>query len=109
MFWELLVCLLLMLGAAFALLGSVGLARFPDFYTRLHGPSKSITLGVGAIVIASAIHFSTQSEGISVREFLITMFLFITTPVSTHLVAKAALHLRLLAVCELPRLRDDGD
>jgi multicomponent K+:H+ antiporter subunit G len=108
MFWELLVCLLLMLGAAFALLGSVGLARFPDFYTRLHGPSKSITLGVGAIVIASAIHFSTQNEGISVREFLITMFLFITTPVSTHLVAKAAMHLRLRAVCKLPHLHQGG-
>lgn len=98
---EILISLFLLLGAGFALLGSIGLARLPDFYTRLHGPTKSITLGVGAILIASALHFSMRGEGISLRELLITFFLFITAPVSAHLVGKAALHVRVHSTCQL--------
>lgn len=102
MLWELLISLFLLLGSGFALLGSIGLIRLPDFYTRLHGPSKSITLGVGAVLVASALHFSTRGEGVSVHELLVTVFLFITAPVSAHVVAKAALHLRVKAVGRLP-------
>jgi len=83
--------LLVLVGGAFALLGSVGLARLPDFFTRLHGPTKATTLGVGAMVIGSMIHLSTQGNGISLRELAITLFLFITAPVSAHLMSKAAL------------------
>ena len=43
---EAIVSLLLVFGAAFVLVGSIGLARFPDFFTRLHGPTKATTLGV---------------------------------------------------------------
>ncbi len=107
MLWELLISLFLLLGSGFALLGSIGLIRFPDFYTRLHGPSKSITLGVGAVLVASALHFSTQGEGVSVNELLITVFLFITAPVSAHVVGKAALHLRVKAVGGLPEAGED--
>ena len=44
---ELVTAALLLFGAAFALIGSIGLARLPDIFTRLHGPTKSTTLGVG--------------------------------------------------------------
>jgi multicomponent K+:H+ antiporter subunit G len=88
---EVLVSLLLLVGAAFALLGSVGLARLPDFFMRLHGPTKATTLGVGAIVLASLLHSGAQDGGISLRELAVTLFLFITAPVTAHLVSKAAL------------------
>jgi multicomponent K+:H+ antiporter subunit G len=52
------VAVLILLGALFVLLGSIGLARLPDFLTRLHGPTKATTLGVGAMLLASAIFFS---------------------------------------------------
>lgn len=87
---------LVLLGAAFALLGSVGLARLPDFFTRLHGPTKASTLGVGAIVVASALHFSASGPGLSLHEITVTVFLFITAPVTAHLLIKAALHRRPL-------------
>lgn len=90
---EAVVSALIVLGAAFTLIGSLGLARFRDFYTRLHGPTKATTLGVGALLIASVVFFSIQGEGLSVQEVLVTLFLFITAPVSAHLLAKAALHL----------------
>ena len=83
------------LGAVFALLGSLGLARLPDFYTRLHGPTKATTLGVGGMLVASMLYFSARGDGPSLHELLITLFLFITTPVSAHMLAKAALHLKL--------------
>jgi multicomponent K+:H+ antiporter subunit G len=92
---ELLVSLLVVAGALFTLIGSLGLVRLRDFYTRLHGPTKATTLGVGSLLLASAIWFSTRGTGLSLHEVLITLFLFITAPVSAQLLAKAALHLRL--------------
>src|SRR5687768_18531303 len=98
LFIEILVSFCLLVGAGFALVGSVGLARLPDFYMRLHGPTKASTLGVGGMIIGSLIFFSTRGEGLSLHELLIVIFLFITAPISAHIVAKAALHLRLPAV-----------
>lgn len=91
---EILVSLFLLIGAGFALIGSLGLAWLPDFYTRLHGPTKATTLGVGGMLIASMIYFSAKGE-LSLHELLITLFLFITAPVSAHLISKAALHLEV--------------
>lgn len=91
---ESLIALLILIGAGFTLLGSIGLARLPDFFMRLHGPTKATTLGVGAMVIASAIYFSVTEPGISLHEIAVTLFLFITAPVSAHLLSKAALHIR---------------
>ncbi|MEP9317642.1 Na+/H+ antiporter subunit G [Pseudomonas sp. LABIM340] len=92
---EALVCLLLLAGSLFALLGAIGLYRLPDFYTRLHAPTKASTLGVGGVVLASLLYFSTRGEGVSLHEILITVFLFITAPVSAHLLAKAAMQQRV--------------
>lgn len=91
MLTELVTSMLILIGAAFALFGSIGLARLPDFFTRLHGPTKATTLGVGSIVIASLVHSSAVSGSLSLRELAISLFLFITAPVSAHLLGKAAL------------------
>jgi multicomponent K+:H+ antiporter subunit G len=103
---ELLVSIFLLVGAAFALIGSWGLAKLPDFYTRLHGPSKASTLGVGGMLVASMIYFFAEDGGLSLHELLITMFLFISAPVSAHLLAKAALHLKLKSVSRIPPEHD---
>lgn len=93
---------LIIAGALFTFIGSLGLARLPDFFMRLHAPTKATTLGVGSLLIASAVYFSTRGEGISLHEGLVTLFLFITAPVSAHLLAKAALHLKLHSQAVLP-------
>ncbi|MCF8091032.1 MAG: Na+/H+ antiporter subunit G [Desulfotignum sp.] len=92
---EFVVSFFLILGAFFALTGSIGLYRMTDFFSRLHGPTKSTTLGVGGMALASAVYFSFQGNGISLHEVLITLFLFITAPVSAHFMAKAARHQRM--------------
>jgi multicomponent K+:H+ antiporter subunit G len=91
---DLLVSFFLLVGAAFALIGSIGLVRMPDFFMRLHGPTKATTLGVGGMLVASSLHFSV-GPGTSLHEILVTIFLFMTAPVSAHLVSKAALHLKV--------------
>ncbi len=92
---EVIVGSFILIGALFALIGSVGLARLPDFFTRLHGPTKATTLGIGGMLIASAIYFSSQTGTLSLHELLITLFLFITAPITGHMLAKTALHQRL--------------
>lgn len=102
---EIFLSLLILIGAGFTLIGSLGLLRLRDFYSRLHAPTKATTLGVGSLLIASAVFFSHQDDGLSLHEVLVTLFLFITAPVGAHLMAKAALHLRLQSLAKLP---EDG-
>ena len=104
------IAALIVLGALFVLLGSIGLARLPDFLTRLHGPTKATTLGVGALLLASAIFFSTRAGGaISLHELAILFFLFITAPVTAHLLAKAALHRQAKGPGDDPQATVTGD
>jgi len=107
---EILLSLLVLAGASFTFIGSLGLARFRDFYTRLHGPTKATTLGVGSLLGASSIFFSLQGGGLSLHELLVTLFLFITAPVSAHLLAKAALHKHIPSLAPLEDLPgEEGD
>jgi len=93
-FWlDLLLSALVLIGAAFALIGSWGLARLSDFLKRVHGPTKATTLGVGCVLIASALWFTLRGEQPSLHELLITLFLFLTAPVSAHMLVRAALAL----------------
>ena len=96
--FEWILSALIIIGAFFTLVGSIGLYKLPDFFMRLHGPTKATTLGVGALLIASALYFSFKTDDISLHEVLITVFLFITAPVSAHLMAKAAIHIKLKQV-----------
>ncbi len=92
---EYLLAALILIGAFFTLVGSIGLFKLPDFFMRLHGPTKATTLGVGAIFIGFGTVFQLDKDGVSLHEILVTFFLFITAPVSAHLMAKAALHIKI--------------
>ena len=91
---EVLLAVLLLTGGLFALVGSLGLLRFPDFFMRLHAPTKATTLGVGGLLLASMAAAWWRGET-GAPELMITLFLFITAPVSANLMAKAAIHLGL--------------
>ncbi|MEO7850916.1 MAG: monovalent cation/H(+) antiporter subunit G, partial [Rubrivivax sp.] len=63
-FWaEALIASMLVIGALFVLVGAIGLVRFPDFYMRLHAPTKASTLGVGALLLASMLSAWMRGEG----------------------------------------------
>jgi multicomponent K+:H+ antiporter subunit G len=89
---EIVISFLLVVGGVFILVGSWGLARLPSLMTRLHGPTKATTLGVGACLIGSMIYFPVFGATWSAHELLITLFLFLTAPVSANMIAKAHIH-----------------
>lgn len=91
-FVEAISASILVFGGVFLLIGSIGLARLPDIYTRLHAPTKATTLGIAGVLIASCIIQSYRQESLSINEWLITLFLMITAPVAANMIAKAALH-----------------
>ena len=98
---EIAAAALLVIGGVFSLVGAIGLVRFPDFFMGLHAPAKATTLGVGGVLLASVVvHWSRGQFG--VQELLITLFLFVTAPVSANLMAKAALHLRVPSKAPVP-------
>ena len=87
-----LVALLLLVGAGFALIGSIGLLRLKTFYDRVHPPTLGSTLGMALIVLSSIVCFSVLRSRFSVHEILIAIFVTSTTPITFMLLARAALH-----------------
>ena len=92
---EATLALLIIGGATLVLVGSIGLVKLPDFYTRLHAPTKATTLGMGLLLIASMLFTAFGLGKLSVHELLITIFLFISAPITAHMLAKSALHERI--------------
>jgi len=91
MLLEGLISILIVVGACFVLVGSIGLIRLEDLYSRLHGPTKATTLGLGAMLIASVLYFTILDGELSLHELLVSIFLFLTAPASAHMLARAGL------------------
>jgi multicomponent K+:H+ antiporter subunit G len=89
---EWLVALLLFFGGVFTFLGSLALVKFPDFFTRLHGPTKAGTLGAGLCLLGSTLYFSAKNGHLSIEEIVVLIFLVMTAPVSAHMIGLTALH-----------------
>jgi multicomponent Na+:H+ antiporter subunit G len=80
--------ILLVIGAAFALVATIGIIRLPDIYSRMHAASKAGTVGSGAMLIALAVF--ADEPATTLRAIAAVAFLLLTAPVSAHLLAKAA-------------------
>ena len=91
---EVVISAFLVVSGFFLFVGSFALAKLPDTMRRLHGPTKATTLGVGGILIASMLYFLLERGFFTVHELLITLFLFLTAPVSAHLIAKVYLRVQ---------------
>jgi multicomponent K+:H+ antiporter subunit G len=89
---AMLVALLVLLGAALALAGSIGLLRLPTFYERIHPPTMGTTLGVAFMLAASMLLFTALESRAVVHEALIAVFAIVTTPVTYLLLVRAAVH-----------------
>ena len=94
-FLQIALSALLAFGCFFILVGALGLVRFSDFFKRLHAPTKASTLGVGCVLVCSVAYHIFLGQDPQPRELLITVFLFITAPISAHMMAKAALSLHM--------------
>lgn len=89
---AILVAVLILAGAAFTLLGSIGLLRLKSFYDRVHAPTLGTSSGTVLICLASIVCFSVLRSRPSVHEILIIVFVTLTTPVSFMLLGRAALY-----------------
>lgn len=85
---QVLIAALILGGACFSLLASIGLNRLPDMFTRMHAASKAGTVGSGLLLLAAGL----QADDLSVLSRSLAGFLFfiLTAPISAHLLAKAA-------------------
>lgn len=92
---EWIISILLLIGGSFVLVGSIGLVKMPDFFMRLHGPTKATTLGMASLLTAAMIFFSTTQAELSVKEILISLFLLLTAPISGYMMIKSAIHHQL--------------
>jgi multicomponent Na+:H+ antiporter subunit G len=79
---------LLLVGALFTFIAALGVIRMPDLFMRMHANTKSATLGVGFIMLGVAIYFSEIT--ITTRSLAVILFLLVTAPISSHLLARAA-------------------
>lgn len=86
------VSVLLVAGSALALLGAIGLVRFPSFYQRLHAPSLATSGAAVCIIGASVIGFTLLTGRAVVYELLVGFFIMCTTPVTLMLLGRAALY-----------------
>jgi multicomponent K+:H+ antiporter subunit G len=99
---DAIVALLLLASGGLALAGALGVARLPDFFLRLHASSLATTLGAWAVALACIVHFSAGPEPLSLHVWLIVIVLAIAAPVTTVLVARAALFRERAAGRSLP-------
>ncbi|MET0289396.1 MAG: Na+/H+ antiporter subunit G [Pseudoxanthomonas sp.] len=90
---QIALALLLIAGTLFILLGALGMVKLSEFFRRVHAPTKASTLGVGCVLLGSVGYHLFLGQDPQPRELLITAFLFITAPISAHMMSKAALSL----------------
>lgn len=87
---EAIVAVFILIGTFFSFLSAIGLLRLPDVYTRSHAASKSTTLGVLCTLFGTFLFFLVSDSYISIRLILGIFFVFLTAPVSAHMIARSA-------------------
>ncbi|QQZ44363.1 Na+/H+ antiporter subunit G [Pseudomonas sp. SK3(2021)] len=99
---EIPVAILLVLGSAFALIGALGMLRMKDYFQRMHPPALASTLGAWCVALASILYFSGMKAAPVLHAWLIPILLSITVPVTTLLLARAALFRKRMAGDDVP-------
>ena len=83
---------LLVLAGLTTLIGSFGLLRLPDFFSRMHGPSMTNTVAAGATLVASMLVSSAVAGRPIIHELLITLFVSVSAPITAIMLLQAALY-----------------
>ena len=90
--FELLITFFLIVSGIFGFVGSFGMIKLKEPMSRLHAPTKATTLGVGGVLLASIAHSVLLEGKLSLHELLITLFLFLTAPITALFIAKWYIH-----------------
>jgi multicomponent Na+:H+ antiporter subunit G len=84
---------LIVVGVFFLSVGTIGLLRLPNVYNRMHATSKSTTLGTASIFLAGFVEFGPGGSGLP--SLIGIVFLFLTVPTGSHMIARSAERLRI--------------
>lgn len=87
---NIIIAILILLGALLSLIASIGVLRLPDVYTRSHAASKSATLGVMCILLGACLYFFQAEQIFNSRLILAIAFIFLTSPVAGQLIIRSA-------------------
>lgn len=87
---NIIIIILLLSGTFFIFSSSLGLIRFPGVYTRLHAATKAPTLGIISILLAAFLFLYGSHQIVSGKMLLAILFIFLTSPVSGHMLSRAA-------------------
>ncbi|MFB6125690.1 MAG: monovalent cation/H(+) antiporter subunit G [Halolamina sp.] len=82
------VAVLLVVGTAFLIVGTLGLLRLPNVYNRMHATSKATTLGAASIALSTWVVFGPGGEGL--KGLVTVVFLFVTAPTGSHMISRSA-------------------
>lgn len=88
--YEFIGALLILIGSIVSVISAVGIIRFPDIYTRAHAATKTTTLAVLLTLVGAFVYLWISESFISVRLILGIIFVFLTAPVSGHLILRAS-------------------
>ena len=100
--WEPLVALSLVASGVVVLAAGLGLYRLPDFFQRMHAPALASTLAAWLVTLGSIVYLSWRSNELYLHGWLIIIVLSITAPISSAVLARAALFRRRQAGDPLP-------
>ncbi|EHC6301992.1 Na+/H+ antiporter subunit G [Listeria monocytogenes] len=87
---EIIISIMILIGGLLSILAAIGVIRLPDVYTRTHAAGISNTFGVSLLLFATVGYFFHSGEGFNARVLLAVLFIFLTTPVASHLINRAA-------------------
>ncbi|MFW5879708.1 MAG: monovalent cation/H(+) antiporter subunit G [bacterium] len=85
---DIIVVIFLLLGSIFMLIASIGIIRLPDLYMRIHASTKTTTLGILLLLTGACIMF--VDFWVIVKALVIIIYIFLTTPISSHMISSAA-------------------
>ncbi|MBC1436542.1 monovalent cation/H(+) antiporter subunit G [Paenilisteria rocourtiae] len=87
---EIIISIMILIGASLSILAAIGVIRLPDVYTRTHAAGISNTFGVSLLLFATVGYFFHTGEGFNARVLLAILFIYLTTPIASHLINRAA-------------------
>ena len=106
---EILIAVLIVTGAAFALIAALGVLRMPDFYTRMHAATKAGSFGALLLLLAAALYFGTLRAALT--SLAVIVFFYVTTPVAAQTLAESAYRrgIKLWDRSLVDRLKESGE
>lgn len=106
-FHDVIGSVFLLSGAFFVLIGSIGIVRLPDFFTRTHASGKCDTLGLALVLLGLAIHEGGTLN--TAKLILIAIFIAIANPTATHALARAAFKLGIKPILWISKEKSQDD